>query len=736
MRSDALGKPTSADREIAIINYLRARQVAPEVEDAATVTEIWQAMKEDMGEDVTRPAYYKILDAMAAAGKIERVEGTQPAKYVVVSTMHATNRITLDDVYEMLNSFENRTEVMARAVEAQRYFFERRETVLAAAAEALTREYAPDLIQRWIEHQLKVIRADLEAYRHIEDDGPRAGEAPLADGPLEKRLQGEVKLLRDLLYRHLSLPPEAIDVPMWEGPHGLNTPGAQISYNGERVKDALKMRVFGVGAAETVLGFVEVPEAAAAEARQDMIVAGSDGSFHAGTLQIGSAQRYIEDESYVVTFNNSVAYVRSSQRLEAMRGQKKFVHSAPFRRDKLDDPTYKGMVLAPFMFPDLTPAEYEHMTRAATDVVQMRVDDEVTAGTARDVVTGELIRQPRVLFRDGTVTPQSRHYNQYTAANAYGEITREGILRSKHILERIASSEEPAYTYAGAVKTTQMKLFSRLLSWYIAIGSKESNGGQALDADWEAGRANFVSDVDAMTLLLSTLKRPEARRGFWASCVIVRRFSSLAEFYDTRLQGRTWFDVLNERRDRQLKSYEQAPSYAHLTYDVTLSERELRSDPYLYMLATADYASFYLGHTGGDPAPKIPRYEFMCSLRGKGPFGAPDAAKRFVQGTVQEMATALDVCGFTADKDHNFLSKLSLIRRVVSVIYSAHEFSKQLGKKLESEFRSSVIAKLVQHKRGLPPSDVSVRPIGMQKYIERFARAREQLPSSEREEER
>lgn len=727
------GPPTSLDREVRIINFLRALRLQDNGAGSATVSEIWETMREEHGETVTRPAYYKILDAMAAAGKIEKIESSGPARYAVAESMHATNRVTLDDVYEMLGTFQKTSDVMARAVEAQQYFFRHRDTVLRKAAELLTREPAVGLFERWIDYQVNVVRTGLEVYRHEEKSGGiYQEEKPLADGALDRRLSGQVKALRDLAYRYLSLSRVAIDVPDWDGPHGLKL-GGEITYDSVAVREELQRRVIGVGPEGTALGYLGFSKDEVDEARREMLVSGSDGSFHAGSLQIGTAQKYIEDESYTVTFNNSVAYMRSSERLKAVRGRKQIVHSAPFRRDKIDDPTYKGMVLAPFMFPDLTPAQYDHMSRTATDVVQMRVDDELLSGTARDMATGELIRQPRVHFRDGTVTPQSRGYNQYTAPNAYGELVREGIVRSRNILERMTGSEDPPYVYAGAVKTTQIKLFARLLSWYIAIGSKCANGGRPLDSDWEAGHANFVSDVDAMTLLLSALPKPDGE-GFWISCVVVRSFASLTEFYDLKLGRMTWFDYLDERRRRQIETYERAPSSVHMSYDASLSERELKNDAYLYMLGHADYASFYVGHTHGDPAPKIPRYEFMCSLRPRGTYVSPEAAREHVQRTAREIALALRVSGFTPDKDHNYLSRLSLVRLVVSVIYTAHEIAKQLGKKLESEFRSSVIAKLARQRR-VPEKDVELIPVGIRRYIERLARNQSRLPGPDDENE-
>ena len=59
------------------------------------------------------------------------------------------------------------------------------------------------------------------------------------------------------------------------------------------------------------------------------------------------------------------------------------------------------------------------------------------------------------------------------------------------------------------------------------------------------------------------------------------------------------------------------------------------------------------------------------------------------------------------------------------VVYQAHELAKHLGKKLETEYKSMVIARL---NRKVNESDVEIRPLGVRRYLERFSRAQKALP--------
>ena len=711
MNSQEVGKPDVLKREVAIINFLRGRP------EGVGAREIYDEVTIRLGDTISRPAYYKLLGRLVAVGKIEEVDEPGTRRYLLPQQLHATNRLTLDDVYEML-PFIKSTESMARAVEAQQYFLQHRDTIIRRAAQALCNEPAVELFLRWIHDLVVAIIFDLINFQAIEEEGPHIGKAVLADSSMEHRLRAQCDALRELLYRQLSIPHSVVNLPEWDGPHGLKVTSSFIYYPDE-LRDVLERRVFGVGERRTVLGSVNVQPDALKAASKELIISGSDGSFHAGTLGIRTAQGYIEDESFVITFNNSVVYERSSERLEEQRGAKKFLHSAPVTRETLDDPTYKGMVLAPFMFPTLTESDYEHMVRAATDVVQMRVDDDIFNGRARDLATGEQIMAPRVHIRDGTITPQERYFNHYYRMDPYGDIVREGIQHTRNILQRIVTARGAPQIYAGAVKSTQIRLFSRLVNWYIAKGSKQTLG-EAIEPNWDGSRAEFISDIDVMTNLFASFPDPGQKDGFWVSCVVLRQFASLTDFFDTPVDDESdWFPALCRHRLNALDAYERFGG-GFLPYHALISEDDLANDSYVYLLERADYASFYVGHTGGIPAPKIPRYEFLCSLRST----PTPRAEEHVEHTIQQLVTALLTCHLTPDRDHNFLSKLSLVKMIPFVVYQAHEFAKVLGKRLESDFKSAVVKRLAdRRKQRIDDRDAVVNPISVQRYLQRFSSA-------------
>lgn len=725
MTSEAIGKPDVPKREIAIIETLRLK--ARRGDGGATASEIHKVVSASLGDDISRPAYYKLLDRLAAAGQIEQTKDESGRlRYTVPDNVHAGSPLTLDDVYEMLPYIKS-TEAMANAFEAQQYFFENRDTVLREAAKALAEEPAVDAFLRWILDLLRMLEADVASYLSVEEEGPYVGEAVLADEALDQRLKRQCDQLRDVLYRQLSVSHEAVDVPSWDGPGGVKY-GGRFKYDEQALREVLERRVFGIGERRTVLGVISVDGETLESAEREMVVSGSDGSFHAGTLGLQTAQGYVEDESFVVTINNGAAFIHPSEGTRRLRGGKEFFHSAPITRQTLDDPTYKGMALAPFMYPDLSESEYEHMARAASDVVQMRVDDEVFSGKARDAATGERISAPRVHIRDGTIAPQERQFNHYSLMNSYGDVAREGIDRSRSILERVSSSRGGPRCYVGAVKSTQVRLFSRFLNWYIAKGSKYALG-DAIDPNWDISRAAYISDVHAMTELMASVEEPLGRTGFWMSCAVVRRFASLTEFFDVRIAGgETWLDMLRDRRSRVLEDYEQrrgVPSYLAI-----IGEDDLENDSYLYMLENADYASFYVGHTHGSPAPKIPRYELLCSLRDKN----PDEAADYMEQSLRQVVTALLTTKFSEDRDHNFMSRVRGVKLIPYVVYRAHEYAKHLGKKLQDEYKSAVVAALSRRRQQrLNARDAELRPIGVRRFLQRYLESEEGLPPAERD---
>jgi hypothetical protein len=695
------------DRERAILAYLKGS----ERQAGATAREIWEAVSGQLGDAVTEQAYRKILARLAATGWLEIAEDSAAQggrRYSAAAYLHVDNAITLDDVYELLDEIEP-TDAIARVIDARDYFNERRGDTLVRAAEALLAEDPRELVVDYLLHRVAELRADLELLASDE----------LRDRLLEARIAAQLRELHLMAYRYLGLSRAALDAPPEVASQRAGQGRAEIAVDEGELRAEVARRVFGgtaIRLIDTGAGLAEDPQA-----WNRITVAGSDGSTHASVLQLATAAPYTNDfGSEVVTFNNSVVYVQAAP-VRPRDADRDLYYSVPVSRGAIDDRSNRGMVLAPFMFRYLSESEYEHMAKCATDVVQWRADEAVFLGNARALGDGNLLPRPTVHFRDGTITPQEREYGHYRRWNEYGEMVREGIGLSRTILDRITSAHVPP-VFAGAVKTTQARLFSTLLNWYIAHGSRRRLG-QPLDPHWDMTRAAHIADNEAMSFLLSTLNERRSPGGYYVTFAVMRPFHSLTEWYRQPRDDDpdSWLAFFERKRETEQHIYDSG-DVAEMPYLATVPD--VADENFVRMCLTADYVSFYIGHTGGDPPPTAPRYEFLESLRRM----TPEQAAHRVDRNVTMIAAALDKTKLSADLDHNFMSRKTLARLVPFVVFEAHEKCKALGRVLEAELRSIVVANLqgIRRARHLKPDEVRFLPLSIRRFVERYARAIEE----------
>jgi hypothetical protein len=687
---------TVDERERGIFRFLR------DLDDpalGATAREIHQAVSARLEDAVTEQAYRKVLDRLVATDRADlRDDLPGGRRYLVAPYLHAANALTLDDVYELLDALAP-TEAIARVIDAREYFDENRTTTLARAAEALRGEDPRQLVRDFLVHRVEALRADIEILR----------ENSLRDRDLEARVAGQVRDLNQMSHRYLGLTRAALDITAERALSG-DYPRLDVA----ELERQIARRVFGPAAVYPV----DVTSPAVEEEWERITVAGSDGSTHASVLQLATAPTFADDVgSQAVTFNNSVAYVVPSRAI-APRVRDNY-YSVPMSRSAIDDRSNRGMVLAKFMFRYLSDSEYEHMAKCATDVVQWRADHEVFSGTARALGSGELLPRSHVHIRDGTVTLQEREWGHYSRANEYGEMVREGMVYARRVLERVLAPADHRPVFAGAVKSTQAHFFSSLLNWYIAHGSKHRPEGP-IDAAWDGTRAAHIADNEAMTLLLSTLQEGAPHGSYWATFAVRRTFASTTEYYRQLMRDDPdeWVDFFDEKQRRDLSAHE-AGHAADTPYLATVAS--VADDDFVWMCRHADYFSFYIGHTGGDPPPTAPRYEFVESARHRG----DEELAELVARNVGIIVAALHHTGLSADRDHNFLSRKVLTKIVPFVVYEAHEKCKSVGRLLESELRSIVVASLQRLQGGrLRAADVEFRPMSVRRFIERYGSSR------------
>jgi hypothetical protein len=157
---------------------------------------------------------------------------------------------------------------------------------------------------------------------------------------------------------------------------------------------------------------------------------------------------------------------------------------------------------------------------------------------------------------------------------------------------------------------------------------------------------------------------------------------------------------------------------------------DLEDEDFVFMSMYADYVAFYLGHTGGEPPPIAPRYEFLESLRRL----SPDQAAERVARNVRLMVAAIDRwSGLPLDRDHNFLSRKTLVKIIPFVILEAHEKCKALGRLLDDELRSIVIANFqaIRNVRDLDEKDVQFLPLSIRRFVARYRAALDEQAEEE-----
>jgi hypothetical protein len=704
-----------AGREKEILNVLRER--GPE---GASIREIWAECHARLDDSVTVQAYHKIIERLVAAGKVEPA-GEEPGRgrlFRLAEHISASNPLDLDEISIMSTP----SDIIALAMEATNYWGENRDTTLREAANRLLKEDPVELFHAMLLDELSELNALLKVYCHEETENGQTCH-PLNDKLTLRKIDKKYKTLNQLLYRVFAVPLEVADITEVPLVHGNATITLKGKVKREALKEHLRKRIFGDV-------FIRAVDAAPYDPR--LSVAGSDGSTHSGFLQVTTARGFRDEDELVVSFNNAMVYVAVPEALKA-----KFrapFHSVPMARSALDDATNRGMVLTKLMFPDMDESVYDKTLKCATDVVQWRVDEAVFSGSARAVEGGLLLPPPQVHLRDGTVTPQERELRHYNRMDEYGDFVREGIVLSKQVVERVKASRlESLRVFGSATKSTQLRIFSHLLNWYIARGSKR-DGRPAIDPHWQTERAEHVYDNQAMTLLLSTLVQNEeaitAARGgrYQVTCTIVRPFYAMTDYYHPKLpplqpddkdlprgerEQRRWQQLIEARLEEWRKDVQREPK--HLEF------ADVANDEWLWMCAYADYGLFYIGHTGSDPAPLLPRYEFVESLRDL----SEDEARARVARAVERMVQAIHQTGFSVDLDHNFLSSKRLAKVIPYVVYTAHEYCKALGRQLESELKSIVVAKLSLLKRTrMNPADVKLLPMTLREAAQRLYKPR------------
>jgi hypothetical protein len=711
------------ERDVWIVSYLSASPP-----DKRTIRDIWEAAKEPrrqtsdvirqlggLGETASLPTYHRTVGKLAARGQLEMGEplsdGT--ATYCVTPLVSSLTPLSQTELNEALWEL-GPTQALAMYVDAVEQFEGMSADVLRRAAEGLGREDPRKLILQMLQDLARELDEDIADLRD-----PDTGE-----DSHRRRLARRLTDFARFVHGELGLHPAVWTVPTVEDaeergmlPDLAIIDGCVTPPDWAPVEEELAQHVFG----KTFIEYAEIPPDPPGE--PELVVAGTDGSSHVGLVRGMPASAYQDEDRLLLTFNNSAGYVEVPPSYPT-KYQTPY-HGVPVTRAALEDPHHKGMIISRPWFQDLDEGEFEHMKKSALDVVQFRIDEALLAGSAlpygsSPVSGGPALPKPNLLIRDGAVSPQGRELQNYRNPTEYGEVVQEGIRLSYRILRLVMDSERRVF--AGAVKSTQLRTFSRILNWYIKRGST-ARYGQPLDPNWDLARMGLISDSIAMTRVLAAMPELARKSQYYRTCVIVRPFTAMATSLFRVSRGHDpedWYNYFEEKSAEEVASY-----HRHGGSRPFFLGRDIREDEYVRMCVYGDYGMFYYGKPGGSPQITFPRFEFLDSIR------MLRETKRVarVQRTVELIMRGVHRTKWTLDQEHNMMTNRRMPKLVPSVVYEAHEVCKVLGHKLVSELQQAIAASLSQMKamRGAAVPRIDIEPVSMTKYKQYIARMKRNL---------
>ena len=715
------------EREVWIVGFLKAAadkndpRVSSKNKYYQTIKGIWEYSKK--GSHTKTPMNSSILDEYpgfnetASISTYHRTIGKLVAEGVLVHESDTPEGIAIYNVIPWVTSYQplSKTEMdkalwelgpvksLAYYVEIIDEFEEASEEILAKAAYGLENEKPIPLIIQMLKDSAEELNYDIADLR---DSSSRNDEKH------RKRLEQRLKSFSRFVNGELGISPNVWCPPLIDdGEVKDGEPLVENDSNGlekivdpaswDEVEKELSKHVFG----ESFIELYEIPKEEIDN--DESVVIGTDSSSHTSQVRGLPASAYYDDEKLLLTFNNAAGFILLPQ--DFPENYNSNYHGIPITRAALEDPRHRGMIISRPWFDDLEDGEFEHMKRVALDVVQYRIDKSLFEGKAsaygsNSVMVDAHFPKPKLLLRDGTVTPQARELSNYQNKSAYGELVREGIRLSYDILRNVMDSK--TRVYGGAVKSTQLKTFSRIVNWYIKKGSRRQFNAP-IAPGWEARKMGIVSDTMMIRKLISSFTPLRGKNQYYKTCTIVRPFPAMVtNLYRVRtVDGKSpmnsaddWIDYFEYRSKKANQEYEEGTRSKRPWF---YKKGDISEDEYVRMCIYADYGMFYIGKPGMSPQITFPRFEFLDSIRKQG--SESDMKKRVLKNTTS-IINEVHKTKWALDADHNMFTKNRMPKLMPFVIQEAHNMSKILGHKLVVELQQQIVSTLSSLKQKLRKS--------------------------------
>jgi hypothetical protein len=306
-----------------------------------------------------------------------------------------------------------------------------------------------------------------------------------------------------------------------------------------------------------------------------------------------------------------------------------------------------------------------------------------------------------VVLRDGTVSPQDRDSSHYREVSSYGQIVRDMIETNWEIVKKC---RDDGQTLAGVVKNAQLSVFAPVINWFACQVAKEgAKGGTSQLESWPLQTMNLIPDQILLTRLLTAGRK---KGDPWVrTCVVLRPFHALTNYARTHSRkGSAAAPMLNDYNVAKENIEELNQEQRHFWETLFRGE----NDPYVRMLDTVFYGSFFLGAVPRlDNEKNLPRLEFLVPASTRESDGAPWANSSVHR---DRLISALHQNGFDVSAEHSMFGNKAKLDILPALLIRVHDTVKHWAAELLSRVQEYVGFHLARYVKAKRIRGVKIRP--------------------------
>jgi hypothetical protein len=633
------------------------------------------------GDMVTEEAYYNIARRLVHRGLLTPLESGGTVRYAIGAP--AQGRWLEQDELSALIDPDYPLIAITIWKESQRQINEVPESLWVELRERLRNQPAPELFRQAIVSYCEDFQAQVAA---LAIDGAYSAPQELANAKQEA--ENARRLLLQLTKYGLGLSREAVNLP-------ISVDLAVADYKRGNKNPYADEVVLQQELLRRIAPEPLVSDATAAPTPRALLIGGVDGSTHGGLLSfLGEEGDFNVGHAPMIAINTAVGQVNRDVKVEG-RTMPAFLR-LPEKPEDMQRQDNRYTVMAKMLYPDMSDAQYMHSVWNAMDLIEAKAAFRLLRRW--DVSKARVeIGAADVVLRDGTVSPQDRDSFHYREISSYGQIVRDMIETNWEIAKKC---REEGQTVAGVVKNAQLSVFAPVVNWFACKIAREGTG--QLES-WPLQTMNLISDQILLTRLLTAGRK---KADAWVrTCVVLRPFHALTNYARTysRANGPS-APLLNEYNEAKEKAEELDQEKQHFWF--TLFREE--NDPYMKMLETVFYGSFFLGAVPRlDNEKNLPRLELLVPgatrENGESPWASANIHR-------DRLIAALRQNGFGVSSEHSMFGNRAKLDVLPELLIRAHDTVKHWGAELLSRVQEYVGFHLARYVKAKKLRGVKVRP--------------------------